>query len=704
MTSVPQSRRLPDWAVAPSPSAGDLLVSDRTIQQLVKALFLAGLLFSALAFVMLDDAKGLVLQSAFGTLLMAAGGLGAWMGHPRFAAAWIVGVIWLTGVTSAVLTAGGIAAGSASFLIATLLAAFMHGLRAAALLAIVSMAVGSAGLWFEIQGLLTAQITTADPQIHWLLHTVTYGPAVVVLLMSTSSTRAALLRANESESVYRLVAEKTDEFAWSLDREGRYLYASPSVERIFGWTPEEMLERRAHTQELPGDSPDVPRLLKDALARNETRLRFESQVLDKSGEAIWCEHDVTLVLDADAEWIGLNGITRDISKRVRAEQKRIELEEQFRQSQKMEAIGRLAGGIAHDFNNYLMVILGNAEILAEDLDAQTGSPIREIEEAALRSSELTRQLLAFSRKQVLQPAVVDLNDMVRRADRLLRRVLGEDIRIETISAPELGRVKVDPAQLDQVILNLAINAREAMPGGGRLIIETGNVYLDEEFANQNIGVQAGPYVMLAVSDTGVGMDAETLQQIFDPFFTTRPGTGTGLGLSTVHGIVTQSEGAIRAESVPGEGTTFRIYLPRESDAADGLAGAEQKTAEAPSEMNLTVLVVEDQEMVRGVISSMLEPLGCCVLPTRTGEEALEVARARHDEIDLVITDLVLPGANGAEIGATMRNEFSLPVLYMSGFTDHNIIHSGLLEPGYVLLHKPFTSKDLLQKIGQITSS
>ena len=695
-----QPQRLPDWALAPIDSFLDD-VPEKTIRQLIAMLIGAGLIFSAVAFFALPDGTPIAIQARVGTSVQAVGGVWAWFGRPILAIRLVVAATWLLGAFSMFLTDGGTSAGSGNFLVASLLSCFVLGLRSSVIVIAASLITSAAALRLEITGGLPAGGQTSPLLLQWLSNTTTYAVAVCILWLSMNSTRQALSRARKSESMHRLVAEHTDEFVWSMRSDGKFIYASPSVERIFGWTPEEMLERRAEQNQLVGDAPDVAALIQDTIARGENTLRYEGQQLDRNDEPTWCEFAVTLVLDESGEMVGLNGVTRDITERVRNEKKRLELEEQFRQSQKMEAIGRLAGGIAHDFNNYLTVILGNAELLGEDLDAKEGSPVREIEEAAVRSSELTRQLLAYSRKQVMQPVVLDMNRLIRDADRLFRRVLGEDIEIETASADGLGRIKVDPAQLDQVILNLAVNARQAMPDGGKLTIETGNVYVDAELADRLFGVEPGPYVMLAVSDTGVGMDQETIDQIFDPFFTTRPGTGTGLGLSTVHGIVSQSGGAIRAYSEVGEGTTFRIYLPRVSEESDAIRDPAPRTASDAHPLDMTVMVVEDQESVGRVIASMLEPRGCRVLLVSTGEESLELASERYEEIDLVITDLVLPGMNGAEVGAALRERHALPVLYMSGFTENGIVHRGMLDPGHVLLQKPFTSKHLFRKIEEV---
>ncbi|HZY04581.1 MAG TPA: ATP-binding protein [Anaeromyxobacteraceae bacterium] len=377
------------------------------------------------------------------------------------------------------------------------------------------------------------------------------------------------------------------------------------------------------------------------------------------------------------------------------------LEDQLLQSQKMEAVGRLAGGIAHDFNNLLTVINGHCDLLLRALSPESpaSADVEVIRQAGESASALTRQLLAFSRKQVLQPKVLGLNEMVGRAESMLRRVIGEDVELVTHLGEGLWPVRADPGQLEQVILNLAVNSRDAMPEGGKLTIETGNVALDESDAQRHLDVRPGPYVMLAVTDTGAGMDAETLARVFEPFFTTK-GQGTGLGLSTVYGIVKQSGGTIRAHSEPGRGTTFRIYFPREHAAP-----VAEKRAPEPAvreHRGQTVLVVEDSDPVRDLVSQVLARGGYSVLKARCGEEALQVAAQHPGTIHLLITDVVMPGMRGREVAdriAAARPETR--ILYVSGYTEDAIVHHGVLEAGIDFLGKPFTPQALERKVDEI---
>jgi len=377
------------------------------------------------------------------------------------------------------------------------------------------------------------------------------------------------------------------------------------------------------------------------------------------------------------------------------------LEGQLLHAQKMEAVGRLAGGIAHDFNNLLTVINGHSDLLLDTLEKE--SPVaRDVElirRAGQSAAALTRQLLAFSRKQVLQPRVLNLNDLVLSAERMLRRVIGEDIQLATHLGKDLWSVRADPGQMEQLILNLAVNSRGAMPKGGRLTIETGNVVLDESAAQRHLDVRAGPYVMLAMTDTGAGMDAETQARVFEPFFTTK-GQGTGLGLSTVYGIVKQSGGNIWAYSEPGQGTTFKIHFPRE----EGVPRAEPPAAEpvARGPRSETILVVEDSDMVRSLVSQVLRKAGYSILEARSGEDALRIAGLYEGPIHLLVTDVVMPGMGGRQVADRLTaTRPETRVLYVSGYTENAIVHQGVLEAGIDFLEKPFTPQALEQRVAEV---
>jgi PAS domain S-box-containing protein len=382
---------------------------------------------------------------------------------------------------------------------------------------------------------------------------------------------------------------------------------------------------------------------------------------------------------------------------------RRQLELQLRQSQKMEAIGQLAGGVAHDFNNVLTVILSNAELLLRGLGPEDPrrAELSDIREAAQRAASLTRQLLAFSRKQVLKPRVLNLNDVVSSIEKMLGRLIGEDIELVAMLDPDLWSIEADPGQIEQIIMNLAVNARDAMPEGGRLAIETGNLEIDERFARSHYPITPGSYAMLMVCDTGEGMDAETRSRIFEPFFTTKQlGKGTGLGLSTVYGIVKQSGGFIWAYSEPGLGTTFKVYFPRAVQAA--AAFERRQGAAAPEGAAETVLLVEDEASVRSLARRILRDEGYIVLEANTAVEALKVSLAHDGPIELLLTDLVMPELNGRDLAeklAARRPE--MRILFMSGYTDHAVLRDGDKERDERFLQKPFTPESLIRKVREV---
>jgi len=378
------------------------------------------------------------------------------------------------------------------------------------------------------------------------------------------------------------------------------------------------------------------------------------------------------------------------------------LQAQLQQSQKMEAIGLLAGGVAHDFNNLLTVISIQSQLSLHGL--REGDPLKErlkdIELAADRAANLTRQLLAFSRRQILEMKVINPNFIFKDLGKMLGRVIGEDIELKTTLADDLGMVKVDPGQMEQVIVNLAVNAKDAMPRGGKLFVETANVELDEEHVRPLAGMIPGAYIVFSMTDTGIGIAKEVKEQIFDPFFTTKKmGKGTGLGLSTVHGIVKQSGGGIYVYSEPGKGTTFKIYLPRVFAPQEEL---KKVTIEERPQGTETILVVEDNRMVRGLIVNILKSKGYTVLDTEAGWEALGVCEREKGPIDLILTDVVMPHMSGPELIEWLRKvRADFKVLYMTGYTDETIVQHGILEKGVNLIHKPFTIEKLERKVREV---
>jgi PAS domain S-box-containing protein len=403
-----------------------------------------------------------------------------------------------------------------------------------------------------------------------------------------------------------------------------------------------------------------------------------------------------LEFDDQGEPVRMRGTIQDITERV-------QLEAQFVQAQKMESVGRLAGGIAHDFNNLLTVITAYSELLIEDLPADNArrADLEQVLDAARKAANLTRQLLAFSRRQVLEPKVVNLNEVVTGIEKMLKRVIGEDVDLVVKRAPALGAVRIDPGQIEQVIMNLAVNARDAMPKGGKLTIETATMELDVGYAMTHPSVAAGTYVLLAVSDTGVGMDEATKQRIFEPFFTTKEvGKGTGLGLATVYGIVKQSGGHVSVSSELGRGTTLKIYLPCVFAPVEALL-----PAEAPAEVQgdgETILLVEDEAIVRKVARRVLEQRGYAILEADRPNTALSLAAAAAEPPDLLVTDVIMPELDGPELARRLEARWpGLKVLYLSGYADEAIARHGLLEAGVSFLQKPFTPEALARKVRQV---
>ncbi len=500
----------------------------------------------------------------------------------------------------------------------------------------------------------------------------------------------------ESEERFRLLVESVRDYAiFMLDTEGRIASWNAGAERITGYSAAEVighhLSRFYMEEDITAGEPE--REL--TIAAGEGRYEKEGWRVRKGGSRFWANVVVTAVRDRRGELLGFAKVTRDMTERR-------SLEEQLRQSQKMEAVGRLAGGIAHDFNNLLTAIMGYADLLLSDLAPEDPrrEELDEIRKAADRATNLTRQLLAFGRRQVLSPKVLDLGALVTDMAPMLRRLIGEDIDLAISPAAEPVQVVIDPGQLEQVILNLVVNARDAMPDGGKLTVETDSVELDQEFVAEHLGVRPGPYVLLAVSDTGIGMDEETRLRLFEPFFTTKPqGRGTGLGLATVYGVVTQSGGAIWVYSEPGKGTTFKIYLPRVEAGERAAIPQRQRAIERGTE---TVLVVEDDPGVRALITGVLARHGYSVLDAPDSTQGLLVAGQHSGSIDLLVTDVVMPGSSGAVLAQRLRLERpGVKVLFISGYTDDAIVHHGVLEPGVAFLEKPFTPAALAAKVREV---
>ena len=519
-------------------------------------------------------------------------------------------------------------------------------------------------------------------------------PAIQRALHELSERRAreeAERALRESEGRYRRIVETATEGISFLDAELRITFANGAFARMLGYTPEEMIGTPVEQYTFPEEF-DESREHMDARRRGVVE-QYERRLRRKNGTECWCLNSGMPILDSDGRFAGSFGMFTDITERR-------QLEAQLHQSQKLEAIGHLAGGVAHDFNNILAVILGYGELAQEQMGPEhpARERIDEMVNAAERAAGLTRQLLAFSRQQVVQPKVLDLNTIVADTQKMLGRLIGEDVDVVIHTALGLGAVKADPGQIEQVILNLAVNARDAMPKGGRLTLETANVEFDEGYATAHPPAMPGRYVLLAVSDTGIGMDEETKSRIFEPFFTTKPmGEGTGLGLATVYGIVKQSDGFIWVYTEPGRGTTFKIYLPR-VDEETTAGGAWTAPAEASGGTE-TILVAEDTEALGRMIRTTLEGRGYTVLLASDGEEALKLAREHTGPIHLLLTDVVMPKMGGGEMGKQLSAlRPGIRVLYMSGYTDGVISQHGVLKEGVHLLQKPFTGRKLAQAV------
>jgi PAS domain S-box-containing protein len=485
-----------------------------------------------------------------------------------------------------------------------------------------------------------------------------------------------------------------------VSTEGKFTYASPSAIKIFGYDTDEISQLDPNVLTHPDDLPRVHAVLFGVIQNPSLVTTLQYRFRHQDRRWLWIESTFSnLIAEPSIQAIVIN--FRDITEQKKLEAERERLEDQLRSAQKMEAIGSLAGGVAHDFNNLLSVILsytGFAMEAVQDDDPLT-SDLLEVKNAAERAAALTRQLLAFSRKQVLQPVALDLNQVAAGIEKMLRRILGEDIELVQALAPDLGLTLADPGQFEQVLMNLVVNARDAMPAGGRLTIETSNVEFDEEYAARHVAVKPGSYVQLAVSDTGCGMDERTLEHLFEPFFTTKEkGKGTGLGLSTVYGIVQQSGGHIWVYSEQGQGTTFKVYLPRERSATVATV-ITPPTVPMRSTGTETILVVEDEEALRKVARRSLEAAGYQVLTAADGDEALLESAQHAGEVHLLLTDVVMPRMSGRAVAqAILMTRPTVKVLYMSGYTENAISHHGALDAGTHFLAKPFTSTALKEKV------
>ncbi|HEX9715068.1 MAG TPA: ATP-binding protein, partial [Desulfurivibrionaceae bacterium] len=500
----------------------------------------------------------------------------------------------------------------------------------------------------------------------------------------------------QREEIYRTVTEFASDFIFWRAPDKTMIFVSNNCQALTGYSEEEFLADPGLLDAL-FHPEDRERWAGHAHPMDEAgkELPLEFRIITKGGQVRWVSHVCTQIQVEAGRFLGLRGSLADITERKQAAAEQEKLKSQLVQAQKMESIGILAGGVAHDFNNILSIILGYSELLL--LELATNDPARAkvqtIHEAGSRAATLTRQLLAFSRKQVVQLAPCSLNQLILNLTKMLGRMIGEDISLEVRATAQDDTVLIDPGPMEQVLLNMAVNARDAMPTGGSLIVETENRELDAEYADTHEGVTPGRYVVLSVSDTGQGMSREVQAKIFDPFFTTKErGKGTGLGLAMVFGIIKQLGGHIFVYSEPGRGTTFKIFLP-----------VSQAAVEKPSELSLpplpqgneTILVVDDEPSLKTLVTAILRPLGYTMLEAGSGAEAMEISDAFSGRIDILLTDVIMPGMNGKELAeAITARRPETRVIYMSGYTDNAIAHHGVLDPGVVLIEKPITADKL----------
>jgi two-component system, cell cycle sensor histidine kinase and response regulator CckA len=498
-----------------------------------------------------------------------------------------------------------------------------------------------------------------------------------------------------SEARYRSLVDSAVYGIYRSDHEGRLRDANPALVTMLGYDSAAEVLALDPEKDVFLRPEELGRLLRESKCRGKID-NFEVKWKRKDGTILTVRLSGRVVSNGEVSQDFLELIAEDVTdKRV--------LEDQFRQAQKMEAVGRLAGGVAHDFNNLLMVISGYTEVLLDRVDGKDPlhTKVEAIQQAADRATTLTRQLLAFSRKQLLELKVVDVNAIVQDMERLLRPLIGENIDLTTRLEPNVGRTRADAGQLEQVIMNLVVNAKDAMPAGGKITIQTGNAELDDSYRREHTYIQPGPYIMLLVSDTGCGMDKETQARIFEPFFTTKEkGKGTGLGLSTVYGIIKQSGGYVFAQSEVGHGSTFRIYLPRVEDAAEPTDTVKAKSTAL--EGTETVLLVEDEDSVRQLVAETLASRGYKVIQAENGEEALKLVASSPETIHLMITDVVMPGMSGRELARELlKLRPQSKVMFLSGYSEDAVLNQGVLEPETAFLQKPFTLQHLARKVREI---
>ena len=569
-------------------------------------------------------------------------------------------------------------------------AALRYGAAGATL---TTLAVAVLGVGFTLRGGGPFVMGTVErTDIALLLYICVLSITGLVVSAFAAQRQRAERALRDAHQNVRAVIESSPLPIYAVDTANIVQSWNHAAEVLFGWRADEVIGRPLPV--IQNDTTDYQRS-RLRLLNGEAIRGMEVTTAKKDGTQVVLSLSAAPLYDATDKVTGVLSIAHDLTE-LR------QLEVQYRQAQKMEAVGRLAGGIAHDFNNILTAILGTATLMAETIsaDSPARTDLQEIEMAARRAAALTGQLLAFSRRQVLEPQIIDVNALVRDLEGMLSRLIGENVEVRTVLAPDTGTVRADLGQLQQAIVNLVVNARDAMPHGGRLTIETANTDFDSQYAKGHLSAEPGQYVLVAISDTGVGMNAETKAHLFEPFFTTKqPGKGTGLGLATVYGIVKQSGGYIWAYSELARGATFKIYLPRVTGRPVSVTSLPVSLSSRGSE---TVLLVEDEDDVRRVATRILKSYGYSVLEANEGKEALKVAAAHSGPIHILVTDVVMPGINGRELATLLHLERpDVRALYVSGYTDHAIVRNGQLEPGLAFLQKPFMPDAFARKVREV---
>ena len=630
-------------------------------------------------------------------------------GHPRLGSFLFISMFW--GIATVVLYLG---SGSGSpalglYIALAVMAGIMLSVRWAVGLAVLSSIVVLVFALLEINGYPFPHIFPERPLVRWFNFTLFLFFAIAPVYLILTGLSEALDRARQenkrrkqaeqavrvSEKYFRALIENSQDIITVLDAEGNIRFESPSIERILEYKPEELIGKNVFDFIHSKDRKALLKVFQDGLQEAGKQQKVELRF--KHSDGSWRYFDAigqNLLHIPAVQGMVIN--SRDVTKRKL-------IEEQFLQAQKMESIGRLAGGVAHDFNNVLSIILGYSELLIAKMadNDPHKEPIEAIHGAGERASTLTRQLLAFSRKQILEKKVVCINTIINDFLKILGKMLGEDVELKTCLEAEKGIIEADPGQIEQILMNLAVNARDAMPDGGSIIIETDDVSFNKDYSEIHSGVHPGNYVMLAVTDTGTGMNDDVMEHIFDPFFTTKEKEkGTGLGLATVYGITKQHNGQVYAYSEKNKGTTFKIYLPAGRQKIESNV-VHHKTA-LLKHGNETIMVVDDEPLVRHLVVDILTPLGYQCLEVSSGQEALEIFKSYPETIHLLLTDVIMPGMSGRELAEKLCIRRSdLKVIFMSGYTENTIAPQGVLEQGINYISKPITPVTLTQKIRSV---